>query len=280
MPKIQMQNILNLIDSIPEVSLDITDNIIKSIDSINVSEMSITDIRSYIEYARQELKKNLTKGQNDCYNNLLIKLTIEKENRPFHEQFPDINTNIDKMIKETALLLEANKIHSNQIGNLQNINAKRDKELEAYVNVKIKNHLKDGVILASGYRYKGMQGESDGIIVGKDTYNEDIIIFVETKFDIDKEYKEAISQSVRNVGQWELLLDMTKEDFQDPENTGYLQDYEALKAEKYRHYKIVRGFGGSKFQESTIKGRFKMLKGSLLFVIKNNNQGDEVIYKR
>jgi len=110
-----MQDILKSIDSIP---VD-TKNVIKSIDSIDVSEMSITDIRSYIEYTRQELKKNITKNQNDCYYKIMVNLTIEKGNRPFHEQFPDISTKIDKMNKIMTILSEINKIHSDQISYLQ-----------------------------------------------------------------------------------------------------------------------------------------------------------------
>lgn len=73
---------------------------------------------------------------------------------------------------------------------------------------------------------------------------------------------------------------MSKDDLLDESNGGYNQDYVALKVEKYRHYKIVRGFGGSKFQESTIKGRFRRVKGAILSIIKDNNEGDEIIYRR
>lgn len=278
-PKL-MQNIFNLIDSIPEISKDIKYSVITLINSFDTSELSVTDIRAYIKYIKQEINKDSTTDQKDCYYRLRNKLNIERENRPFHEQFPEVDVSMKEMQLLATKLLESLKEQSSQITNLQRSSDKRDNELECYVNLKIRNYLKDGLIIASGYSYKGIQGESDGIIIGKNNYNEDVIVFVETKLDMDKEYKNAIAQSVRNVAHWELLLNMTKDDFRDPENINYKQDYDALNADKYRYHKIVRGFGGSKFQESTIKGRFKVLKGSLISVIKDNNQGDEIIYRK
>lgn len=110
-----MQDILNSIDSIPED----TENVIKSIYTFDASVLSVTYIRNCIEYINKELKKNITNVQNDCYYKLLVKLTIERGNRPFHEQFPDFSTKIDKMDKIMTLISDINTINSNRISNLR-----------------------------------------------------------------------------------------------------------------------------------------------------------------
>lgn len=274
-----MQDILNSIDSIPEISLDIKDNVIKSIVSFDASEMSVTDLRGYIEYVKQELQKNITKDQNDCYDKLLIRLSIEKEDRPFHEQFPEVSTNIDKILKETSLLLETTKIHSSQIMTFQNVNNKKDLQLEQFVNNAVSKYFMNGIVLVSGYKYKTEQGnaaELDGVIIGKDENGMDAIVFVETKSDMNSGWKIAQTQMLRTLAHWRFLKEIVSDKDTNILQT-YANDIDILNVKEFKDYKIRCAFGANDFSQETVKKFNSFNKYHWLRIVKLKDDGFQVI---
>jgi hypothetical protein len=275
-----MQNILNLIDSVPEVSVDIKEVTIKSIYSFDASEMSVTDIRSYIAYIQQELKKNITKDQNECYDKLLVKLTIEKESRPFHEQFPEVNMSMKEMQELAASLLESNRIHTIQIQNFQNINSKKDKQLEKFINDSVSKYLVNGTILASGYEYKtedNKSGELDGMIVGKDEDGKNTVVFVETKSDMNSGWRVAQEQMLHTVAHWRFLKEIISDEYSKDDIVKYSKDIETLKVRAFKDYRIKCAFGANEFSQETV-GQFKQFnKYRWLRIVKVKDDGFRVV---
>lgn len=138
----KMQDILNLINTMSETGLGIKDSIIQNIDSFDASDMSIVDLRGYIQYIKGEMRRETKKDAVDCYFRLMNKLHIELRCRPFNEQFPGISADIDKIKEGAAELLESIKYHSVQINNFHNINSKRDQELDDILTSKLEIILK------------------------------------------------------------------------------------------------------------------------------------------
>jgi len=89
--KISMQDLLNIIDSVSEV------NVIKIINSFVLSDLSVTDIRIYIKNIKNITKTDIM-DKVACYNRLISKLNVELVSRPFKERFPEIVTDMDKML--------------------------------------------------------------------------------------------------------------------------------------------------------------------------------------
>jgi len=92
-----LQDLLNIIDSVSEVNLELKVNVIKIINSFDLSDLSVTDIRIYIKNIKNITKTDIM-DKVDCYNRLIRELNVELVSRPFKERFPEIVTDMDKML--------------------------------------------------------------------------------------------------------------------------------------------------------------------------------------
>lgn len=279
---IPMQNILNLIDSIPELAQDIKSGVITLINSLDMSEFSIVDIRAYIEHIKNEITKTISGEQSDCYYKLLMRLNLEKESRPFNEQFPEINLSMKEMQELAASLLKTSIKHDQQLKTIQNINNKKDIQLEKFVNDSISNYFTNGIILASGYKYKtndDEDGELDGIIIGKDEHDKNVIVFVETKSDMDSGWKTAQKQMYRSINHWRFLCELVSDDNDDNDELLkiYKMDIDTLKVKEYKNYKVRCAFGANVFSQTTIMKFKQFNRYNWLSVIKTQDSGFSVV---
>lgn len=275
---IPMQNILNLIDSIPELTKDIKSGVITLINSLDMSEFSVVDIRAYIEHIKNEITKKISREQSDCYYKLLMRLNLEKESRPFNEQFPEINLSMKEMHELAASLLKTSLKHDQQLKTIQNINNKKDIQLEKFVNESVSNYFTNGIILASGYKYKtndDEDGELDGIVIGKDEHDKNVIVFIETKSDMDSGWRIAQKQMNRSINHWKFLCELVSD-----ENNGhinelleiYKMDIDTLKVKEYRNYKIRCVFGANTFSQIIISKFKQFNRYNWLSVIKTQDR--------
>lgn len=275
-----MQTILNLIDTVSEVNLDLKNGTIKMIDSYDASDLSVTDIRGYIQHIRDIMYQDINKDKVDCYYRLINKLSIEERIRPFHEQFPELKIDNDEIRLMVVELVKSNKKHDTQIQNFQNINSKKDKQLEKFINDSVSKYLVNGTILASGYEYKTADdenGELDGIIVGKDENEKNTIVFVETKSDMNSGWKVAQKQMNRTLAHWRFLKEIVSDENSTDDIVKYSKDIETLKVKEYKDYRIKCAFGANEFSQETV-GQFKQFnKYRWLRIVKVKDDGFQVV---
>ena len=277
--KISMQDLLNIIDSVSEVNLELKVNVIKIINSFDPSDLSVTDIRIYIEYIKNITKTDIM-DKVDCYNRLISKLNVELGSRPFKERFPEIVTDIDKMLELATSLLESNRIHDIQIKDIQNVNIKRDKQLEKFVNDSVVKYLGNGNIVASGYKYiteDGCDGELDGMVNGKDEDGKNTVVFIETKSDMNSGWKVAQMQMNRTIAYWRFLKELISDDVTSDILEKYTNDIKTLRVKEFKDYKIRCAFGANEFSQKTVT-QFKQFKRyHWLKIVKLKDDGFQVV---
>lgn len=210
----------------------------------------------------------------------MTKLSFEERSRPFYEQFPEIKVDSDEIRLMFSELVKSNKIHSEQINSFQNINSKKDKQLERFINNSVSKYFINGIIIVSGYKYKtenNEEGELDGMIIGKDEDGKNTVVFVETKSDMNSGWRIAQSQMNRTLAHWRFLKELVSDGDSEDDLQIYLNDINSLRVREFKDYKIRCAFGANEFSQETA-GQFKQFKKyHWLSVVKIKDDGFHVM---
>jgi len=177
-------------------------------------------------------------------------------------------------------LLESNRIHDIQIKDIQNVNIKRDKQLEKFVNDSVVKYLGNGNTVASGYKYiteDGCDGELDGMVNGKDEDGKNTVVFIETKSDMNSGWKVAQMQMNRTIAYWRFLKELISDDVTNDVLEKYRADIETLRVKEFKDYKIRCAFGANEFSQKTVT-QFKQFKRyHWLKIVKLKDDGFQVV---
>jgi len=164
------------------------------------------------------------------------------------------------------------------VNSLIDTNAKSDRMLEKYVNSAVAKYFQ-GTTLLSNYRYVTMddvEGEVDGVIVGKDEDGKNTIVFVETKRDLNTKYNDAKTQMLRTLNHWNQLKDAEEiPDLLSCTGTA-TKDIIKFKVKDYRDYNVRCAFGGE-IMDDSIGGQLKIFrKFKPLKVVKSDDNNFQV----
>lgn len=231
-------------------------------ESIRLLESSLLSVEQLWNYIHT-LKEIASEASNNpdkwsCCNELMHKLTMEEQSRPFHEQFPEVNMSMEEMKRIAATLLKSSKEQSEKLNSIHNISRKHDKKLEEFVNNAVAKYFCGNVIL-SGYKYKTESkddGEVDGDVVGINETGKDTIVFIETKSDMDSAWRKTVQQMHKTIAHWRYL----KEIITGPENADdremFKEDIEKFQVENLKDFEVRCAFGANFFSDETT-GQFK-----------------------
>jgi hypothetical protein len=103
-----MKYIIHYINFISDKNPEIKNSVIKLIDSLDLSKISIADLREYIEYINYINRDHIYYERIHCYKKLVNKLIIERDSRPYNERFSNINTDIQEIIDDVNLPFKSN----------------------------------------------------------------------------------------------------------------------------------------------------------------------------
>lgn len=135
--------------------------------------------------------------------------------------------------------------------------------LKTYVIDIVKNSMKDGITLKYSYSFDNEVGELDGLVAGT-WNNEEVIIFVDAKHDMENTWKKSKKQSHSTLLYWKKLIDINLE--KEPD---YEVDYVELRIKEYGNRKPMYAFGGTKIPLD-IASKLEYQQIPCIFVTHNN----------
>ena len=141
-----------------------------------------------------------------------------------------------------------------------------DRLIEGVTNA-VKAVLTDGdIVVSNRYEYQGAAGDLGGMVVGR-WRDEDVVVLVEAKHDMDWYTKKAKNGLKRSQLYWQQLVsDVIVDD------DAMLADYRVLNVSKYKHHKVMFAFGGSKFSEE-VASKFDDVSTPWFRVMANEEKG-------
>ena len=163
-----------------------------------------------------------------------------------------------KELKDAATALYAeSKAQKETLKNIQKKGKKHDDKLEELINNAVARYFK-GTVVLSGYNYKTADdedGELDGMVVGVDENGKNVVVFIETKSDINSKWNDAIYQMNRMLLHWNYL----KELYASNDYGLHNEEIKNFKIESCKDFEIRCAFGADHFDELTV-GQFKQLQ--------------------
>ena len=153
-----------------------------------------------------------------------------------------------------------------QLQNMKNYLDIDAKLIERQVTSAVADHLKDAIIIKSSrYEYQSFPTDLDGLVAGL-LENQQVIVFCESKHNMNNNYNKAKTQLLNTLKNWETLAAATLDDLNEDPNLKV--DYDELQVETYRNHKPIFAFGAIQFSDAIQEKHFTMAIPTL-FVIPN-----------
>ena len=252
-----MEELIEKIQKISGIFPDNKRNVTTEIYSMDLSSLPVGEIRKYVQILKNISMNTLNNDIGKCCTILMMKLTTEEQSRPFEEQFPELTMTVKELKDAATALYAESKAQKETLKNIQKKGKKHDDKLEELINNAVARYFK-GTVVLSGYNYKTADdedGELDGMVVGVDENGKNVVVFIETKSDMNSKWNDATKQMNRVLLHWNYL----KELYASNEFGVHDEDIKNFRVESCKDFEIRCAFGADHFDVSTI-GQFKQFR--------------------